>query len=170
LYALVEPLARRGIEATSLEIGLTQLAAGILAPETLDLTLHRKPELIATSSQRPGFLLRLEGRRATVQTFDLDSGYAPERTLVLSESELAQLASALARHSPSRFPANLWAPDYNDLAIELLGHAVSVQARGFSRMTASTHGEVQRHFDAVAELLARLGERVVAAGESLPEG
>ena len=164
LYGLASEPARSGIEAASLEDGLTRLAAGQLAPETLTLSLLRKPELIAGAGSRPGFLLGVEGRRATAQPFDAETSFGAGRTLELAPGELAELASALGRLRPSLFPVNLWAPDYNDLRVELLGHSVSVQARGFSRMSPTTHGESQRNFDAFAELLARLAERVLRDG------
>jgi hypothetical protein len=169
LYALAAPAVASGIGAVSLEDGLAKVGRGELARETLRASLHRKPELQAAGDARPAFLLHLEGCDARVQRFTPGAGYGPTRRLELGDGEIGELAALLAAHEPERFPANLWAPDYNDLSLAVLDHRVGVQARPFSGMTPTTHGDVQPDFDAVAEALARLAERVEREGELVEE-
>lgn len=164
LYTIAVPAANTGIEAASLEDGLAKIARGELAPETLSAMLHRKPELLTGTGENSGFLLRIEGRTATVQGFTSGAGYGPARELELAEGELGELAAVLGAHRPSRLPGNLWAPDYNDLSLAVLNHRVALQARRFTGMTPTTHGEAQADFDAIAETLARLHEKVLRDG------
>jgi hypothetical protein len=169
LYALASPATAVGIEAASLAEGLAKIARGELAPETLSAMLHRKPELAAGAGERPAFLLRLDGRVARTRRYAPGEGYGPTLELVLGRAELGELAAALAEHAPDRLPANVWAPDYNDLSLAVLDRRVTVQARRFSGMTPATHGEAQTGFDAVAELFARLHERVVRDGVAVDD-
>ena len=142
-----------GTAATGLDDGLAGVAAGRLAPETLRLTLHEKPELGTDGS---GFLLRLRGREVVSRDFATGAGYGPERTFELSREELRALAGRLATLAPGRLPVNLFASGYLDLTIEVLGHRVVIQARRFAGMTADSHGTVQRDFDRLLESLRTL--------------
>lgn len=169
VYARCEPLAQVGVEAASLEDGLEKVARGELAAETLALALHRKPELHAAPEAAGGFLLRIEGRGIDSQPYLGASGYGASRRLVLDDAELASLARALARHHPGRLPANLWASDYTDFELAVLDRRVAVQARRFSGMTATTHGDAQRDFDALLAPLVELAARVERDGAPLAE-
>ena len=144
------------IAAASLDEGLAAVADGTLAPETLRLTLHEKPELGTAGT---GVLLRLRGRELSVRRFATGSGYGPPREVELGEEDLRALAGRLAALSPARLPANLHAPGYLDLTLEVLGHRIAVQARRFAGMTAATHGDLQRDFDRLLESVRALGAR-----------
>jgi hypothetical protein len=165
IYALCEPAARRGVEASDLEDGLAKIASGTLAPETLDVMLHRKPELNA-GTPTGGFLLRLSGRALTLRDFDAATGYAAPRAASLDPAELRRLAGELASRRPGRLPANLWTTDYTDLEISVLDQRVAVQARQFTGMTHATGGESQVDFDAVVATLEALRRRLDPAERS----
>ena len=142
-----------GRAAAGLDAGLAAVAAGELAPETLRLTLHEKPEL---GTPGTGVLLRLRGRELSVREFATGSGYGPPRELELSEEKLRDLARRMARLSPARLPANLHATSYLDLTLEVLGHRIAVQARQFAGMTGATHGKLQRDFERLLEAVRAL--------------
>jgi hypothetical protein len=142
-----------GVAAASLDDGLAKIAAGSLAPESLRLTLHEKPEL---GTEGRGFLLEMRGRELSWRAFDSAEGYGAPRAAELTDDALRALAGRMAELAPGRLPVNLYAPAYLDLTLEVLGHRVSVQARRFAGMTAATHGAVQRDFDHLLEGLRAL--------------
>lgn len=168
VYRVGELAARSGVEAASVEDGLRKVGRGELAPEALSLLFHRKPELLASAEVRPGFLIRLSARRASVQRLAA-GGYEPPRELELPLAELAELCETLADRRPGAWPANLWAPDYNDLRLAVLGRTVVVQARAFSGLSSATHADLQRDFDAATEAIAKLAERTWRDGEPVVE-
>ncbi len=160
--------ARAGVGAADLGDGLEKLSTGVLAPEVFGLLVHRRPDEASAAAGNRGFLLRLTGRRLTSQEFDPAGGYAPELGLELTPAEIADLARRLAAADPASLPVNLWARDYTDLAIRVLDHRKSVQARQFARMTRDTHGERQQRFETLYARLYDLHLRVLDEGRSLP--
>lgn len=157
-----------GISADDLDDGLAKIAAGTLAPEVLRLRLHRKPGTAPTEAGGEGFLLRLEGGRATIQPFASPGGYGDPHVLDLDAATVARLASVLEENRPGALPVNLYAPQYTDLTVEVLNRKTDVQARRFRGMTPRTHGENQRRFDRIYQELAALAAR--ALNEGTPEG
>jgi hypothetical protein len=169
VFRICEEPARSGVEAKDLTDGLEKLSRGQLAPETFALMLHRKPELAAPRAEGGGFLLRISGRALQVRVYSRASGYGAPLSLDLGTAGLETLAAELAARHPDELPTNLYAPEYTDLSIEVLNRAVSVQARRFTGMTPSTHGERQADFDAIFAALRRLQERVVREGHPDPD-
>ena len=149
-----------GVGTAGLDEGLAAIAAGTLAPETLRLTLHEKPEL-GTAGR--GVLLELRGRELRGRTFSSATGYGAPRAAKLSREELRALARRLAELAPGRLPVNLFAATYLDLTLEVLDRRVAVQARRFAGMTATSHGDVQRDFDRLIEQLRALAARLPEA-------
>jgi hypothetical protein len=166
VFRICEEPAHSGVEAESLTDGLEKISRGELAPETLAVMLHRKPELAAPPDEGGGFLLRVSGRTARTELYTRASGYAAPLLLELGAAQIEGLAAELAARHPERLPANLYATEYTDLEIAVLDRRVSVQARGFTGMTAATHGERQADFDAIFATLSRLQERVAREGAS----
>jgi hypothetical protein len=164
ILAICEEPARTGVEAAGLGDGLAKVADGRLAPEVLRVTFQRRPE--RASSGEAGFVLDLKGAVATSRRTGGAGG--GERALALPAGDLASLAAALAMADPASLPANLWAADYTDLTIQVLGHRRVIQARRFAAMTAATHGDRQRAFDEICRRLLVL-ERRVRAGEPQPD-
>ena len=143
-----------GLGATDLAEGLERLAAGELPPESMTLILHDKPELSGAGRHgREGLLMELQGRSVGVREFTPGEGYRPPRRTELSQDEFQALAGALVEHRPGALPINLYSPRYVDVVIKVLDHRVSIQARQFAGIDATTHGAAQRDFDALLEVL-----------------
>ncbi len=153
--------ARAGLTPTDLDDALAKAAAGELDPETLSVLLHHKP---GTGEDAGGFLLRLEGRKASSRTFRPGEGYGDLHLLELHPDDVAILFQLLAEQGTSELPINLYAEHYTDVAIELLGHRQTVQARQFADMTPAQHGEKQERFERIYGGLYELHERVMAEG------
>ncbi|MEE8583951.1 MAG: hypothetical protein V3T83_03770 [Acidobacteriota bacterium] len=164
-FQLCEPLAQKGIAASSLSDGLSKLARRELKPHSWQLMMHRKPDERSAIQGNIGFLLRIAGGTVTSRQYDPASGYTDPLKLKLTQSDLENLAKRLAELDPEGLPGNLYASDYTDLNIRLLNHRTSVQARQFSGMTAATHGQRQKNFDAIYEALYQLHLRVVNEGK-----
>ena len=159
-----EKPAQAGITADDLTDGLGKVAGGILAPETIRVLLHRKPE-DRTAAGDQGFILRVFGGIATSRSYDVGGRLQDPVSLTLSSAEVAALARELAEPSFEKLPINLFAPDYKDLSIEVLNHKKSVQARRFDGMTPTTHAEGQAGFELVYDFLYKLHVRVLSEGE-----
>ncbi len=161
ILATLEEPARAGVGADSLQDALEKLSRRELAPETLTVLLHRKPE---NAGAAEGWLLRVEGGKAITRPYE-DSVSTQPVSLALEPAEFASLASALARGQLGDLPSNLYAEHYTDLVVEVLNYKKSVQARQFAGMTAATHGEKQQRFDTVFDGLRALHLRVLEQGE-----
>lgn len=159
IFGLCRGPAETGVTAGGLDDGLAKVAAGTLAPETLSVLVQRKPEGRELKEGAEGFLLRIDGGRATVRRLESSGGYGPVRRLDLTGGELAALAGRLAEARIGDAPPNLWAEHYTDLVIGVLGHEQRIQARRFARMTPATHGDAQVRYDEVYEALAALAGR-----------
>lgn len=159
IFALCREAGTSGATAESLDDGLDKIARGVLAPEVLRVLLHRKPDSPAVASGEPAFLLRIDGGRGSVQTFSVPDGYGDPLPLDLDRSDLVGLAALLAENRPGGFPANLYAGHYTDLVVEVLDLKSDVQARPFTGMTPTTHGETQERFDRVYRRLEELTRR-----------
>ena len=164
IFDHVRELAGTGIEAADLGDGLRKVAAGELVPETLRLVFHRQPRRAGD-----GFLLRLEGRVATSRGFAAGRGYGPPHRLELDEAWFRELATRLAALDLDQLPGNLYAADYTDFSLEVLGSRSAVQAQRFAGMAPDGAGEHQRDFDLLAELVYNLHLQVVADGSLVEE-
>lgn len=155
--------ARQGITAADLTDGLRKVARGELAPQTLSVLAHRKPEP-AGAGEDSGWLLRLEGRRAKLRRYDDGGELLDAAALELDPGSLAELAARLADQSLEDLPGNLWAGDYIDLSVRVLDREKRIQARQFAGMTETTHGEQQDRFDAAFEALRAVSREAARAG------
>lgn len=164
VLAAVAGAGAEGERAASLAEGLAKVADGRLAGETVVLQLLEEAE--RPEQGEGGWLLRLEAGRATAQASPADGAEA--RVLALSATDISELARRLAEEEVADLPGNLYAPRYVDLALEVLGRGRSLQARQFAGLTRDTHGEAQRRFERVVEMLHQLYLRVEADGR--PEG
>lgn len=162
VLAICEKPARSGLGAESLADGLRKLADGRLGPETLSLMMHRKGE---TASEPKGWLLRLEGVRALTRTYTPPEGYSDPVALELRPEQLAEVVLLLLDSRLESLPANLYAEQYTDLAVEVLNREKRIQARPFAGMEPTTHGELQRAFDRLCEALLQLHLRILGEGE-----
>src|SRR5262249_14974667 len=131
-----------------------------LLPQTLRLLLHRLPE----GGKGEAFLMRLEGRTVTSQE-RTDMGYGPMRRLDLTDKDLAALMQVLIDNRAGELPINAWAEHYTYFVVGVWTPEKNMQARQFARMTPQTHGEKQKHFDAIYAALADLHRRVLREGQ-----
>jgi hypothetical protein len=164
LLAMGEKAASNGVEASDLLDGLEKVGRGELDPRVFRVMLHRKPIAEEIDENGPGFLLRLEGQEATTHLHHPQSGYGQEMVLHLDGAAVRNLALVVAGLDPAAMPVNLWAPVYTEVAIEVLDHRKSVQARQFEGLEPTAHGKLQESFDALVRTLDRLQDRVAAEG------
>jgi len=161
LLGVCNPPARLGLTATSLRDGLEKLSRGGLAPETWMVVVHRKPREQGGRAGHPGFLLRVSGYQAATQPYDPVTGYQDPVLLHMGAKEVGTLARELAARDPASWPVNLYAADYTDVTIQVLNHEKSVQARQFAGLAPATHGQHQKAFEEVVEILERLHRDVL---------
>jgi hypothetical protein len=161
LLRMCQGPARLGVTATSLRDGLEKVSRGELAPETMRIVAHRKPQ---PNEGPPGFLLRVTGNRATTRVYEPAGGYGDPVAMPLPEAELRALARELAARDPATWPSSLYAEHYTDLSIRVLNHEKAVQARRFAGLTPATHGQSQAAFAEVFELLQGLHRKALQQG------
>jgi hypothetical protein len=154
-----EPLAKGGIGIQSLDDGLAKIAAGELAPETLRIMLHRKPEPGARS-EGSGFRLILDGMKVKFRGFTVGAGYGDEKTVAVDRSEIKSLAGQISSIGVQDLPANLYAGNYTDFWIEILDQRKAIQARQFADMAPSTNGYDQKRFDQILGDLEGFGSQL----------
>lgn len=153
--------ARSGKTAADLVDGLEKAAAGELAPETLEIMLHRKPQ---PGEDFEGSLLRIVGRTVSSRTYRPGEGYSDPLELNLRQDGLAALSRSIAEQAPGELPLNLYAEHYTDLTIRVLDQRATIQARKFAGLTAERHGDKQERFDRIVGELDELHRRVLAEG------
>ena len=161
ILKLVGERARTAVTAFSLDDALTKLSTGALAPEVLRLTVVRRPDKPDAAVR--GWLLQLDGRQAVARPFPRGDFGSPKQ-LGLSDADVRSLARALRESGPESLPTNLYASDYTELRIEALQWSRDLLARRVPNITAETHGDRQKAFDRVIEVMARLEERVERQG------
>jgi hypothetical protein len=165
LLEICQAPARLGVTAASLRDGLEKIARGELAPETLRIVLHRKPE---RKEDPPGFLLRVAANRVTTRAYEPARGYGDPIVLHPHPAELQSLARELAARDPATWPSNLYAVEYTDLSIRVLNHEKAIQARQFAGMAPSAHGPHQRAFEEVFEILQELHRKTLGLRPDKP--
>ncbi len=165
IFAISKGSTADGVFADSLTDGLRKLETGELNPVTFQLLLHRRSESRAELNKDRGWILRVEGRRASHQTIRQKAGYSDPVGLDLSEEEFLGLIRTLANSGLEKFPLNLFADSYTDLSLRVLNRKKSVQARQFPGVTLETHGERQTSFDRVLALLTELNSKVGSSGQ-----
>jgi hypothetical protein len=160
ILAICEEAAKNGVKARDLADGLSKVRSKELLPQTLRLLVHRLP----ADGKGEAFLMRVEGRVVTTQE-RTDQGYGPMRRLELSDKDLAALLQVLIDNRTGELPINCWAEHYTDLVVGVLNHEKNMQARQFANMSPQTHGEKQKHFDAIYAAMAELHRRVMREGK-----
>jgi hypothetical protein len=164
LLARAESASRGGAVADSLADGLAKIAAGALPEEALQLTAQVRDDRGLGS----GFLVHIRGGEAVARGFDVKAGYSAPRRLSLPRGDLMELAALLQALDPATLPAELFAPEYVELRVEVLGKVADRQARPYAGVTAATHGARQAQFDRVIDALRRVAVRTLAQGSPAP--
>jgi hypothetical protein len=159
VLALCEEPARSGVTAKTLTDALQMIANGALAPETLEILVHRKIER-PEGEEGHGWILRVEASVATARTYVSSTELGDPVRMNLGRKELADLAQLLDDNRLEELPVNLYARHYTDLAVTILNHEKKIQSRQFARMTPETHGEAQARFDQILTRLRELHHRL----------
>jgi hypothetical protein len=147
--------------ATDLGDGLAKVASGVLAPEVLHVLVSRRPEGGPSAHAARSWVLRVEGRTASIRGPGSEGGEVVEVALV--DGEAAALAGLLRQEGVADLPQNLYAEELTDLVVRVLAHEKKVQARRFAGMTRATHGEAQERLDRILAALVERGERWLGA-------
>lgn len=166
ILATCQGAAQNGTGAASIADGLEKLTSGSLAPESLEIRFQRRVKASATN---PGdaWILELEGRRVTDSRMPPGKMPPPARRLTLSEAEFQALTKLLVETDAGKIPINVYAPEYTDLTITLLGRTRFISGRKFLNMTSETHGERQKAFDRIDEAMGALHDRVEKEGQTV---
>jgi hypothetical protein len=167
ILGVCEGAAESGVDAESLDDGLTKLATGELDPVTLQVIVNRKAPLSPRESGGAGWLLRIEKGQATTRDHTREGGYGQPVGRAVDDETLAGLTKALRRADLASLPPNLYAELYTDVVVSVLDRRAQVQARRFEGMTPETHGDEQKRFDQLLEALESLRDNLL---ESPPEG
>jgi len=133
----------------SLDEGLTSIAAGRLAIETLRITLRSGGGAGVRDAGRAGWVIRLDGHDLEVEP---DGGPLVRRRL--PESDVRELARVLADGRFAQLPVNIRTPDLTDVTVAVLGHEHGVQARPFAGESAQPEDIEARFQRAVAPLMS----------------
>jgi hypothetical protein len=160
---------RSGVRAESLNDGLGKIANGELDPVTLQVIVNRRSPLSPREDPGEAWLLRIDRGEVTTRDHTRGQGYGEEVALALDEESLAELMGVLRKADLAGLPPNLYAELYTDVSVSVLDQRAQVQARRFDGMTPETHGEKQKSFDRLLDVLEGLRERVLASrseGES----
>lgn len=161
ILKLVGERAKTSVTASSLADALAKLSSGALAPEVLRVISVRRPD--KPNAAVRGWLLHVDGRQAVARPLS-GRGYGNAKEIDLSDADSRSLARSLAESGPESLPNNLYASDYTELRIEALQWSRDLLAHRVPNITAETHGKLQKAFDRVIEVMARLEERVEREG------
>jgi hypothetical protein len=155
--------AAQGVRVSSFDEGFTMLAAGTLAPEALQIDVLRPAR--ASPDVPEGWMLRLDGRRATLRTLTAAEVPRTGRTLVLSGADFQALLDALRQSHPETWPPAFSAAAPTDIRIQVLGQVRAVKASPHSGPGRPSADARQKAFDRVFAVLLALHARVEREGK-----
>jgi hypothetical protein len=156
--------AASGVTASSLDDGLAKIAAGQLAPETIELTVHHRPDR-AGGRGSGGWILRVDGGTASADEYGDTATSRRHLRLRLTAVELADLVRLLQREGAASLPGNVYFADYTDVHLAVMNRERQVQARQFAGMTAETQARGQAPFERLLTAFTALHGRVIAEGQ-----
>jgi hypothetical protein len=162
LLATGRALAADGIEVADVPDGLGRVADGTLATGVWGFVAQSIPGG-AKPCDGGRFWLRLEVGRLEAAAVDCDGAIGERRRLDLSDDELRRLAAQLASHATALESGTVRASEAFELAVEVLGHRRSLQARPQS--SRGSEGAPAR--DAIHDALRGLAGRVLGEGRPI---
>ncbi len=169
ILGLSAPCGTTGNRSTNLAEGLADIAAGKLAPESLHIVVQRKIDHPGDPAETEGWRLEMMGPQAVSRALPRSGPEGTARWLRLSPPQMQEMVSLLRSNDPAALPQSLFAPQYTDLRIRVLGSNRYVNARPFAGMTPTTHGAKQEQFDRIYAALRKLGEHVRTDGRPAVE-
>ena len=159
LLAVGEELAASGLEAPDLATGLARVADGTLSTAVWSLVAQSLPG-VPEPCDAGRFWLRLDVRRFEAAPAGCDGALGERRRLELPDSELRELATLLASRATALQSSTARATEPFELAVEVLAHRRSLQARPQSR-SGIEHTE---SLDQLHDTLRQLANRVLRDG------
>lgn len=166
LFDLCESEAGKGFGAASLADGLSKVAKGELAPETLRATLNLPP--IAASGAQPaqaGVIVTVEGGVLTWTSL-VTGGLPASVRSTPSAERVRALADVLSKQGFSAFPVNLYRARYVDVGVTVLNRSHSVMARPFAGLDPGKHAAQQEAMEKVIDAVLALQPSGGAASAS----
>lgn len=132
LVALCRKPAESVLTASSLEDGLRKIADGLLAPETLTVTVNA-PELRSLKSQKgQGWQLTLQHSKLILHSVTLDHGVKKIGERALDAAEVQKLAHELLEADAFELPSNLNTAGYTQLSVAVLDQKMRTMARVYA--------------------------------------
>ena len=132
LVALCRKPAETALTATNLEDGLRKVADGVLAPETLTVTVNA-PELRSLKSQKDqGWQLVVRHSKLILHSVTLDHGVNKVGEQTLDAAEVQKLARKLLDAGAPNLPSNLNTAGYTQLMVAVLNQKVRTMARVYA--------------------------------------
>ena len=132
LVALCRKPAESALTASSLEDGLRKVADGVLAPETLTVTVNA-PELRSLKSQKnQGWQLAVQHSKLILHSVTLDHGVKNVGERTLEAAEVQKLARALLEAGAPDLPSNLNTAGYTQLMVAVLNQKMRTMARVYA--------------------------------------
>lgn len=147
-----DPAEQEASRAASLADGLEKVARGELPVEVFRLVFHFK------GADGDGTLFRVEHGAASSVRYVRGKLGTPAN-MDVSDQAIRDLARRLAGFHPEQLPVNLYAPDYTEMVIEVLGHDKKVVARQFAGMTRAQHGEQQLRFEQIVAWIREIEDQ-----------
>lgn len=169
ILAVSEKAAKTGVGAASLSDGLAKVAAGKLAPETLQVFVQNRADRPGESQETGNWILRIDGRRV-IDHETTGPTTRVQHLLVLSDDEFRAFTEIVRDADPQTLPRNLYAAQLAHVDIRVLQGRANLTARRYVGKTAETLGAKQVAFDRLFAALAELHERAGKQGAILPEG
>jgi len=132
LVALCRKPAETALTASNLEDGLSKVADGVLAPETLTVTVNA-PELRSLKSQQgQGWQLAVQHSKLKLTSVTLDHGVNKVGERTLEAAEVQKLARALLDAGAPDLPSNLNTAGYTQLMVAVLDQKMRTMARVYA--------------------------------------
>lgn len=153
LVAIFREPGRQGVTPKDLADAIAKLRSGVLRPEVLQLTANAPEQRGLESQEGQGWLLRIRNGRIEAQAHQLGAGYGPLVSRPLSEEGAQRVASWLAEAKLPELPRNIDRKGYLDLAVTVLSHDHTLQARPFAGRDPAAEAQAQKALD---QLRARL--------------
>ena len=145
----VEPLAAKGVGATSLADGLAKLASGDLAPEAFTLRLLHMP----ADDSRLGVILEVASGQFSRRDYRPGVKVGEPRYAALTKSNFKVLLAAIHSADLLNLPKNLPAADIYQLNVRVLQHEHSVRARPNNQVPSTELNQASARLERLADKL-----------------
>ena len=153
----VEPLAAKGVGATSLADGLAKLASGDLAPEAFTLRLLHMP----ADDSSLGVILEVASGQSSRRDYRPGVKVGEPQSAALTKADFKVLLAAIHSADLLDLPHNLPATDIYQLNLRVLQHEYSVRARPTNQIPST-------ELDQALARLERFADRLIGSKGDKP--